>query len=377
MWFSFSLTISASRSVFIYFGLALIISAIYFIRRRDSQSKHLLQIMFIAAIALFAFEYFYPLIHKLFTTHNNSSSGLGRLDSDSGTGRRGVEWDKAWMTFKEYPIFGIGWNEYTKNGVKLHYLFPNAALNSGLFTNCHNLVLQLLAETGIIGTVIVIGGIGVGIYRLLKHNSGIESIILLCMAATTLAHSMNEYPLWYMYFLSGLIIFLSMDKPWIKVSAKPIIAISILPVCGLVYLIITGSLIFDKMVDYYDTPDDQKSFNRQAKYLQNLVDNNLLWSYHAAYTFDNYINVDTDFTDALYPLKTQYEYTHKFDSYHPYPDTLIKEAMLDWNLGNKTDAERLVKLAVLTFPVYNSNFRDTLQDKRYRQLYNLVPKVNK
>ena len=58
----------------------------------------------------------------------------------------------------------------------------------------------------------------------------------------------------------------------------------------------------------------------------------------------------------------------------PYPDTLIKEAMLDWNLGNKADAERLVKLAVLTFPVYNSNFRDTLQDKRYRQLYNLVPK---
>lgn len=377
MWLSFSLTISASRSVFIYFGFALVISAVYFIRKRDLQSKRLLQIIFVASIALFAFEYFYPLIHKLFTTHNNFSSGLGRLDNESGTGRRGVEWDKAWITFKEYPIFGIGWNEYTKNGVKLHHLFPHAALNSGLFTNCHNLVLQLLAETGLIGTSIALGGIGLGVYRLLKQNHGVESIILLCMISTTLAHSMNEYPLWYMYFLSGLIMFLSMDKPWVKISSKSTIAVSILPICGLVYLIIKSSIIFDTMVNYYDTPDDQKSFNAQAKYLQNLVDHNLLWSYHAAYTLDNYINVDTDFTDALYPLKTQYEYTHKFDSFHPYPDTLIKEAMLDWNLGNKADAERLVKLAVLTFPVYNSNFRDTLQDKRYRQLYNLVPKINK
>lgn len=372
LWLSFSLTISASRSVFIYFALAVIFSALFHIIKRNQDSKRLLCLIAFATIALFAVEYFYPLIHKLFTVHNNFSSGLGRLDSESGTGRRGVEWDKAWLVFKQYPIFGYGWNGYAKQSVLMHPLFPNAALNSGLFTNCHNLILQLLSETGLIGTGIIILGIAYSIYRLLGKSIYVESVILLCMIGTTLSHSMNEYPLWYMYFLGGLVAFLSMDKPLAVVNINKIRTLAILPIAGCAYLMISGSIIFDTLVDYYDIPDDQPTFNQQAKYLQNIVDHNPMWAYFGIYTLDNYINVDSDSTNKLYPLTTQLYYTHKLNTFHPYPDTMVKEAMLDWDLNKRDAAIAMVKLDLIAFPVYKPSFKDTLKDPKYKELYQLV-----
>jgi len=371
-WLSFSITIAASRSVLIYFPAAILICGLYAAIKRDKNSRRLLITMIIATIAVFLMEYFYPLIHHLLSAQNNISSGLERISADSGTGRRGVEWAKAWLVFKENPIFGYGWNEYAKQSVLLQHLFPKAPPNSGLFTNCHNLVLQLLAETGIIGTLTVILGILVAIYRSLKNELTLEIIIILCMLSTTLIHSMNEYPLWYMYFLAGFILFLSLDKPIFCIKSNMLAGISTIPLLFLVYIMINSSFIFDKLVNYYDTPDDQKAFIKNANYIQNLVDNNKMWSYFAIYTLDNYINVDTAFTNALYPTLTQLQYTNKFNSFHPYPDTLIKEAMLQWNMGYKDKARSLVETAVLAFPVYKSSFKDTLKAKKYKPLLELV-----
>jgi O-antigen ligase len=371
IWLSFSITIAASRSVLIYFPAAVIICLVYYFLKRDYYSKRLLFTIVISTFILFAMEYLYPLVHHLFTSHNNISSGLERISADSGTGRRGVEWEKAWLVFKSHPIFGFGWNEYAKESVLLHHLFPKAPPNSGLFTNCHNLILQLMAETGVIGTIIVVFGVVIGIYRTIKADSSVNTIILLCMLSTTLIHSMNEYPLWYMYFLAGFIMFLSMDKPICTINTNILSGISATPLLLIIYLMIRGSFIFDKMVDYYDTPDDQKTFISNANYLQNLVDHNILWSYFAIYSLDNYINVDTAYTNALFSTAIQLQYTSKFDQFHPYPDTLIKEAMLQWNMGNKEKAKQLVETAVVAFPVYKKSFQDTLKAKKYQELKEL------
>ena len=372
IWLSFSITIAASRSVLIYFPAAVIICLVYYFLKRDYYSKRLLFTIVISTFILFAMEYLYPLVHHLFTSHNNISSGLERISADSGTGRRGVEWEKAWLVFKSHPIFGFGWNEYAKESVLLHHLFPKAPPNSGLFTNCHNLILQLMAETGVIGTIIVVFGVVISIYRTIKADSSVNTIILLCMLSTTLIHSMNEYPLWYMYFLAGFVMFFSVDKPIYTINTNILSGISAAPLLLIIYLMIKGSFIFDKMVDYYDTPDDQKTFISNANYLQNLVDHNILWSYFAIYSLDNYINVDTAYTNALFSTAIQLQYTSKFDQFHPYPDTLIKEAMLQWNMGNKEKAKQLVETAVVAFPVYKKSFQDTLKAKKYQELEKLT-----
>lgn len=374
IWLCFSLTISASRSVFLYFIAASTISSIVIlIKFSDTKVRKLALLIILATIILFLVQYLFPEIQKLFTHSQHNSSGLSRLESSDNVGRRGIEWQKAIITFKEYPIFGIGWNGFAKQSVLLHTLFPNAALNSGLFTNCHNLVLQLLAETGIVGAGIIFAGILICIIKLCRQNFKSEQLILLCLIATTLTHSMNEYPLWYLYFSTSLVVFISLDKPIATLQLNTIKrTMFLIPIIALSALMLHGSFIFDKLVSYYDTPDEQKEFNLQGKYLQNLTDTNILWSYYGLYTLDNYINVDTDETDNFMNINTQYHYVQKLEMYHPYPDTMMKLAMLSFSLGDKSQAESIVKLDSLAFPVYKTSFKNTLSDPYYKKLKDLI-----
>jgi O-antigen ligase len=373
-WLIFSMTIAASRSVFMYFILASIISLFYHLRNRTPETKNLFILIIATSIALIMVESIYPLISKLFIHQAQISSGLQRIasDSDGGlAGRRIIEWQKAWIVFKAHPLFGYGLNEYAKQSVYLQTLFPNAPLNSGLFTNCHNLILQLLAETGVIGALIVILGIGYTIYAIIKHNNA-ESIIILCMIFTTVAHSMVEYPLWYIYFLGPWIIFLSIDKPLTKISSNTVAGIAIIPLGGMVYLMFKSSFIMNTLVNYIDAPVEKNYYLQQEHYLEGLVNNNVLWAYSAMYTLDNYINVNDANTNAAMSSKTQLKYENQFSDFHPYPDNMIKQAMLNWNLGNKQEARKFVHLALISFPVYKASYLSSLKDPKYAELAKIV-----
>ncbi len=378
LWFSFSITIAASRSVFIYFALALLICLIYHLRQRNQSTKRLVVAMGLATLSLVTIECCYPLVQNLFHQQHVIHSGLERLSSENVTGRRAVEWTKAWLVFKANPLFGIGWNGFARQSILLQPLFPNAAANSGLFTNCHNLVLQLLAETGLVGCSIVFGGLGLIIYQMLKKEHGAqasytsENIILFCMIATTLAHSMNEYPLWYFYFLAIFISFLSLTTPVLILHGQTLLRLSSIPLLCLIYLILGNSIIFNRLVSYNDAPDKQAQFVAQARYLQDIAEHNLLWSYYGSYTLDNYINVDESASDRLYSLATQYKLTERLAHFHPYPDTMIKEAMLLWNLGQHNAAESVVGLALSAYPTYKSSFSETLLGEKYLPLRKLV-----
>ncbi len=51
---------------------------------------------------------------------------------------------------------------------------------------------------------------------------------------------------------------------------------------------------------------------------------------------------------------------------------MIKLAKLEWNLGNKEQAESLIKVATNAYPVYKAGFLNTLHVKKYKALYNDV-----
>ena len=372
LWLCFALTLSASRSVFIYFGLASIIALVSLLSNRNDENKLFVKVILITTITLFAIQFLYPLVYKIFHHSTGFSSGLSRIENEQGTGRRTIEWQKAILTFKEFPIWGIGWGGFARQSVNLHPLFPDAALNSGLFTNCHNLILQLLSETGIVGTIILMGGLVIALIRLVYKNLTIETLTLLCLIGTTMSHSMNEYPLWYIYFLAGFITFLSFDKPILTFSNKAIKIIFSVTALVLAYLLVTNSFKFDKLVDYYDAPETKNEFNQQLTYLEYANQHDVLTQYYDSFVLDNYINVDTDYTDAYMSIESQYNYTKRFEAFHPYPDTMIKLAMLQYNLNQPQQAESTVELACNAFPVYTKSFKQTLSDSYYADLLKLV-----
>ncbi|MDE1715638.1 O-antigen ligase family protein, partial [Chromobacterium amazonense] len=80
-------------------------------------------------------------------------SGSDRL-LDAGFGaRRRIEWSKAWEVFLQHPWFGVGLGGYGWHSAWLEAYggWPKEP-ESWLFTHCHNLIFQLLAETGLVGT---------------------------------------------------------------------------------------------------------------------------------------------------------------------------------------------------------------------------------
>ncbi|MBX9811211.1 MAG: Wzy polymerase domain-containing protein, partial [Burkholderiales bacterium] len=68
-------------------------------------------------------------------------------------------------------------------------------------THAHNLIMQLLAETGLAGALLITGGAMLWLWDLRRHIFDPEHWWLLALLATIGIHSMLEFPLWHAYFL--------------------------------------------------------------------------------------------------------------------------------------------------------------------------------
>ncbi|RKP58985.1 PglL family O-oligosaccharyltransferase [Pararobbsia silviterrae] len=106
-------------------------------------------------------------------------------------------WKYGWSMFRESPLFGVGWGEFPIH----QYGLTEALGKIELANNSHDIVIDLLGKTGIIGTVIVFGGLAMWLIRVLRarHNPGM--IFGLTILAVLGVHALVEYPQQYMFFL--------------------------------------------------------------------------------------------------------------------------------------------------------------------------------
>ena len=158
-----------------------------------------------------------PLLYAAwwFVLHEADHLGLiSYLDAvtrqlDQPVNARSIIWRNAWQVFQMHPITGWGWGQIgwgLEQTTLAGHLHPLPLDN---IDNAHDLILQLLAETGIAGTlpVLLIGSMWV--WKVVQPwRAGMAgaarriALLPALMAATFIAmHSLVEYPLWYVYFL--------------------------------------------------------------------------------------------------------------------------------------------------------------------------------
>ena len=150
-----------------------------------------------------------PLLALFSDSHLSGAAERLAGSAFEGSGRS-YEWRKAWQLFLSAPWFGHGWGSYPEQGFLLD-VYPTGYRpyeNGVLFTHSHNSLLNLLAETGIAGTALVLGGMVWVFKGSLKTGRAAAGLFLLSLAGVSLTHSMVEYPLWYVYFLSVFALFL-------------------------------------------------------------------------------------------------------------------------------------------------------------------------
>jgi hypothetical protein len=107
---------------------------------------------------------------------------------------------RAWWTA---PMLGVGIGEFPGVAFALG-LEPSLTGSGEVWTSPHNLALHLLAETGIVGAVLVMVGLGVwgwGATRRFWVEWNPALWWVLAAAGIGLIHSMTEFPFWSAHFL--------------------------------------------------------------------------------------------------------------------------------------------------------------------------------
>ena len=133
----------------------------------------------------------------------NAASEWAGPVRDEATHLRLVAWEQAWRMFMTAPWIGIGPNAFA-GAAFAHGLPPEMAGNQ-VWTSPHNLVLHLLAETGLIGAGLVCLGVLAWIRKsagLFWRNPDLAQWLLLACAGVECVHALLEYSLLYAHFLA-------------------------------------------------------------------------------------------------------------------------------------------------------------------------------
>ena len=200
-----------------------------------------------------------PIISSLQDTLATNMSSIERLTNNPEYNSRLAEWHKAWLIFLDNPWFGTGWSSYSYQGfvVSLDPRFAGSLSGNSVFTHTHNIVMNLLAETGLIGSSIILGGFAYLLKPLLSKRWVVETVVILAMIVVTTIHSLLEFPLWYAHFFLVFVILLSIllntnSSNLDQVKTDKIIIAKIkhytmralIALCSLCYLLLAVQLYF-------------------------------------------------------------------------------------------------------------------------------------
>lgn len=210
--FASVMALTGSRTIFAYVLAIVILVPVVGMLSGSLKTRVNVGLLVVAATVLL-FQFALEPILALF--NSNVQTAAERLGGQFGQSGRGYEWQKAWQIFLSAPWFGYGWGSYPLQGfLTNNYPTGFRPYETGvLFTHSHNSFLNLLAEMGLVGTILVLGGLLWALWGCFKRGQGVAGVFLLALICVSLAHSFVEYPLWYIYFLSVFALLIGFAPP--------------------------------------------------------------------------------------------------------------------------------------------------------------------
>ncbi|MBE9609186.1 Wzy polymerase domain-containing protein [Chitinilyticum piscinae] len=377
VWLALAMAWSSSRSPFLYAGAWFVIGA-FLAWRANESVRRFGALLAINGLLIIAMQFVAPLVNeavKLLLGLNQANTvptGLDRLDSNGA--RRLVEWQKAWQAFVEHPLLGLGWGAYPQQSVALQ-VQPHFAVveESVLFTHAHNSVLNLLAELGLVGCLLIVAGllaVFAGLRNTWREPLGAFGVSL---AIVSLLHSAVEYPLWYFHFIAPFAIalfFINSEGPRL-LRWPAAVQRSILTFCATLGIVLCfcAGVLYCQLYPVMDASDNAE-INKTNQRILNQLARNPLTDYYAEQALTNYIYPSTR-------INTEHlELLRRINAVRPYPADLAHLAIMETLQGNAALGHTLMRQAAFAFPENIDYLYDVIGNFREPQVRALRSEID-
>jgi O-antigen ligase len=161
-------------------GLGLVVSLLIQNRRWRLIAFALLLIFCIVEIGI---------VTGMFESSSSSTPELTARDETSFV-QRPVIWGAALDIIRDYPLTGVGLNQFRSRKVRADYPIPDFAMT--VVPHAHNELLQVGADTGIPGMILYVvwhAALAVMIWRTWRDGDPLVKVVALSAAAGLLAHA--------------------------------------------------------------------------------------------------------------------------------------------------------------------------------------------
>jgi len=197
----FVLGLSGSRSVWLYLIAAFALA--FALRMAAPQDQSGKRLFLACGVFIIAFRALQELLDAglLRPPDRVVVTATERLFSEAASvSDRYSLWQTAWTVFLEHPLAGSGWGTFSAR----YFDFMTRQEIAGpfdLFRNAHNILLHFLAETGLVGALLLAAPLLWWLRHAFRGVWDAGRWWLLATVAVLALHSLLEYPLWYAYFL--------------------------------------------------------------------------------------------------------------------------------------------------------------------------------
>jgi O-antigen ligase len=359
---AFLLALSASRSVFLYLGAVVLLSAFGYWHTREPVYRRFL-LMSSLLLTVFGLAQFLlpPLsrwLHQVMIDSGFSAGGLRLLTAIAKTQLAGgielrmSEWHKAGLMFLQSPVWGVGLGSYGWYSFDYQAL-PQFAMiaKPNLFHHSHNLFTQFAAETGTIGLLLLFTLLWGWIKQYVADWRIQTNWFVGACLAVLFIHSNLEYPLWYSYFL-GIAAFLLgvSDKRTINIKFTPLLgqitsAIALLLISAILLSTFVGyqTIVHANSLIYRTTPE------HAAQIIQTVARNPLLTPWAEQVMATHGIPEKSMITRQL-------ALTTRVMLYRPNPIKVRRQITYLALAGKTDDAIALLNMAVSAYPTHLSAY---------------------
>ncbi len=106
-------------------------------------------------------------------------------------------WKYGLAMFHQHPILGVGWGEFPIHQFELARTLGGVEIAN----NSHDVFIDLLAKTGIVGCAIIVIGLVLWFVRALRVPHTATRVFGFALIGVLVMHALVEYPQQYMFFL--------------------------------------------------------------------------------------------------------------------------------------------------------------------------------